>query len=256
MKKGVYFRSLVIFVLVPLLMTACSPKPTTESKSNPATVSEEVLIPMRDIPDDYFHATLKNLTRLDEQVEELTFWEYIDDDGIKYYFDKEDGSQLGFSNIGTGMSLPTVDIPMTEWESVADSVAERYVDLESYKRSYFWQEDTRTHKFSYVKHIQGYPTTDYGSVWLRDSGYLVRVLFRNVGVYDDVEESLNIDEKILDKRFYEALQEKKVTCTEITQRTLDMQDRKLYMSYEYEFVAEEIDGIEYFELDKQLVRIS
>lgn len=254
----------LIMIGALLFITACSQIPPTIPEQSSPTLSFSVppddsagvtLIPFDAIPERYFHTDRTQLTMVDLnlQVEGASYWEYTDEAEFTYYYDKESYEQIGFAAPSMGLLTPK-SISLEDMKTVADAIASRYIDTTDYHSSYHFQEDTGIHYFNYMRKIHGYPTEDLGSVRISDSGYLSLVRFVNRNLFDTVEIPSFIDEKALDARFYEAVEERGITVTKIEKRELVVENGNLHMKYHYDYVVDETNEI--IALEELSIRIT
>lgn len=218
--------------------------------SSPAGASApEVIIPMDNVPDECYHADKSRLKLVEDKVEMPGFPNdtYEDGNGIQYEFDKITEDYRGFTPpvFNHDRSVGADYIEMERLEEAADEIASHFIQVEEYERTYFYQEDTAIHKFTYYKEIEGYPSTDKGNVWITSDGYVELVSFMNTGIFDDIDIPV-IDGKALDDIFYQSLGEEEV-CSEIYERTLTLKDKELYMYYFYSATVGQDNPVTYGE---------
>ena len=218
---------------------ASASAPSSSAASNP----EKVVIPMDRVPEPYLDPDKSRLTLVENREFESPNAVYEDGNGIQYEFDRATGDYRGFfalSQMDVGEGDPD-GIPMERLEKAADALAAHFIDPAAYERTYFYQEDTTTHKFRYCRKIQGVETIDLGNVWFSTAGNVINVSFFNTGIFDKAEIPV-IDKQELDDRFFASL-DADYTFDKILNRTLTMQNGALCILYDYTRVKI-LNGIE------------
>lgn len=230
-RKAKYRIKLLCITLLScflLLLVSCADSPAT-TDSTPDTSADPFVIPMDRVPDSYFNVDTDTLTLVGEDKYDPTAVLYVDENGTEFEFDKTTGAYRGFFPPVHAIEQDDT-LSMDAIEKAADELAARFVDTDDYERSYFHQEDTRVHKFTYCKSINGYPTTDVGIVWICADGTIELISFINTGIFDDIELP-TIDEQSLDTKFYQAIGDR--ICEEIEKRTLSVENGVLCLRYDY-----------------------
>lgn len=203
------------------------------SVSAPTSNVPKVTVPMEKVPDEYYHVDKNKLNPIENVDPRSRNNHYEDEDGTIYAFDKDTGAYRGFiPPIPPSFGAKADSIEMEKLEKAADALASHFIDVAAYERSYFYQEDTSVHKFNYCKIIKGFRTTDSGDVWITSDGNLDLLMFDETGIFNSINLPDNIDKKALDEKFYKSLDEQR-RCKEILNRTLTIQEKEIYMIYDY-----------------------
>lgn len=205
-----------------------SPSATTPTNNSPS-----IALPMEKVPEKYYHVNKKGLRPIENVDPHSRNNHYEDEDGTIYAFDKDTGAYRGFiPPVNSSFGAKADSIEMEKLEKVADALASHFIDVAAYERSYYYQEDTSVHKFTYCKIIKGFRTTDSGNVWITSDGNLDLLMFYGTGIFNSINLPDNIDKKALDEKFYKSLDEQR-RCKEILNRTLTIQEKEIYMIYDY-----------------------
>lgn len=207
---------------------------------------------MDNVPDKYYNVDKQNLTLAEKSTVNSPNDVYTDADGSEYYFDKVSGEYRGFSIAGYVSFGAAVDsIPMGTLENAANELAAHFIDVNAYERTYFCQEDTLIHKFTYRKTVDGYSTADMGSVWITSDGNVGHVRFYNTGIFDEIDIPI-VDEETLDDMFLRLLVDRE--CQTIHSRILTMQDNELYILYDYDYLFTK-NGTQLIARDEMYVKL-
>ena len=207
----------------------------SSSLTTPTSNSPKVTIPMQKIPDEYYRVDINKLKPIENLNANSQNNKYEDEDGTVYAFDKATGEYRGFiPPLSSTSGGDQNSIDMKKLEKAADELASHFIDVAAYELSYYYQEDTSIHKFTYCKNLKGYRTTDMGSVWITSDGNIELVMFEGTGIFNNIDLPNAIDEKALDEKFYKLL-DKQIICKKIINRTLTVKEKKLYMIYDYEY---------------------
>ena len=223
-------------------LEASSGEATTEglsmsspSATTPTSNSPKVTVPMEKVPEKYYNVNKKNLKPIENVNPHSQNNNYEDEDGTIYAFDKSTGAYRGFiPPVNSSFGAKADSIEMEKLEKVADALASHFIDVAAYERSYYYQEDTSVHKFTYCKLIKGFRTTDLGNVWITSDGNIELVMFDSTGIFNSIDLPDNIDKKALDEKFYKSL-DKQMACKKILNRTLTIQEKEIYMIYDYQY---------------------
>jgi hypothetical protein len=211
----------------------------------------EITLPEGGITEMDFYVNRNNLQPItDGRISEV-FKRFISDDDVEYTFSQETGGLIGISrrgNISDRPELPTISIE--EMEKISDTAFSVFADPVKYIRTHQYKEDARIHWFDYVMVINGYETTESGSVWVCNSGYVRLITSPIVGKFDNVRIP-PIDESVLDEKFEEAVREQFGDIRfSIHERILTLRDGRPVMLYSYiRTYCEEFDVADIIEIE-------
>lgn len=174
--------------------------------------------------------------------------QYVDDRGVRYFFERGTGRFAGISWPAELLyeRRNSVFISADELDLLADSTISYFIDVQHYEKSYFG--GTGSHTVRYTRVVNGFNTTQTATVSVHMSGVLGLATSFNTGLFDNVTVP-TIDEADMDRRFEIALREQfgeRADRFVIERRTLDIQNGQLIMIYEFGFKFWENELEEYF----------
>ena len=245
------FCMLIAVFMLTVTLCGCNNAPiSATSNIEPKVIN----IPADDIPKKYFSVKKDGLTLVENVSEDAVVETYTDTDGVQYFFDKETGKYSGFQ-ISAGIPKSDEEIHSTKiLEELADGVAEKFVSLKDYQRTYSrYEEINKRYYYNYHKYIHGEKTTDRVSITINADGKFVKAIAMDTGKFDTVKFD-PIDHVKLEQQARQQIEAKGNTYKEVQDKTLNLKDGKLCMRYACKATTvsqnEEIEFLEevYFEI--------
>lgn len=199
---------------------------TTAASSTTRKTAKHIQIFAGDIPQKYFSVKKEDLTPTEPLIEDKTEDHYTDADGVKYYFDKQTGNYCGF-RISSGIAQGTKDsIPQTKLETLSDTIAEKFIKVKQYQRTYQYKEGVKTHWFTYDKYKNGIKTADKFLVWINADGNIKMARALHTGEFDNIKIP-EIDHEKLEQQARQRVEEKGYVFQQIREKELVFENGKL-----------------------------
>jgi len=185
-----------------------------------------------------------NVSREDlilEDGEHFNYW-YVDERGFRFEYRRESGRLVSIvapREIYKSENQPTqYKLSGEEMQKIADDLISHVLNLDDYERENFVREEFITSDFNFVRFVNGYRTEDSGTVAISRSGDVIRIMFHDAGLFDNIYVP-PINEEDFDRKFEAAVLERDGymhdATINISGRTLVVRDGNLYLNYAFAY---------------------
>jgi len=170
---------------------------------------------------------------------------YVDNEGREYLYGNEDRKLVGFYDYSNSHTLNEIYIQNEDnLKIIAYNFLKNYIKIDNYTfLKHTYDEYAKVHSFEYSIVIQGYKSSDFAYVDIRNDGTIKAFAFTNAGLFEGIKIP-KINETEMIKTFEKMIKEKyKFVKYEIDYKTLTLSaEKKCEMSIG--FILTFDDGIQ------------